>query len=57
MPRTYIALGANLGDRHASLIAAVDRLRAGARLLDLSAVYETEPWGVADQQRRPMARS
>ena len=51
MPRTYIALGANLGDRHANLIAAIDRLRACARLLDLSAVYETEPWGVADQPR------
>ncbi|HJW84524.1 MAG TPA: dihydropteroate synthase [Anaerolineae bacterium] len=51
MPRVYIALGGNLGDRHANLIAAIDRLRVYTRLLDLSAVYETEPWGVADQPR------
>ena len=47
----YLALGSNLGDRHANLIAAIDRLRARVRLIDLSAMYETEPWGVADQPR------
>lgn len=51
MPAAHIALGSNLGDRHGHLIAAIDRLRARARLLDLSAVYETEPWGITDQPR------
>ena len=49
--RAYLALGSNLGDRHGNLIEAIDRLRARARLVDLSAVYETEPWGVVDQPR------
>ncbi|MGH2591987.1 MAG: dihydropteroate synthase [Anaerolineae bacterium] len=49
--QVYLALGANLGDRHGNLIAAIDRLRARARLIDLSAVYETEPWGLVDQPR------
>jgi len=49
--RAYLGLGSNLGDRHGNLIEAIDRLRARARLVDLSAVYETEPWGVADQPR------
>ena len=44
-------MGANLGDRHGHLIAAIDRLRAHARVVDLSALYETEPWGVIDQPR------
>lgn len=38
-----------MGDRHGNLIAAIDRLRARVRLVDLSAIYETEPWGVVDQ--------
>src|SRR3990172_892228 len=51
MTRAYIALGANLGDRHGNLIAAIDRLRQHVTLIDLSAVYETEPWGIVDQPR------
>ena len=46
-----IALGSNLGDRHGQLIAALDRLRAQTRLIDLSAIYQTEPWGYVDQPR------
>lgn len=44
-----IALGSNLGDRHGQLIAAIDGLRTQARLVDLSAIYQTEPWGYVDQ--------
>ena len=51
MTRVYLALGANLGDRHGSLIAAIDRLCAHVRLAALSAIYETEPWGQVDQPR------
>jgi len=45
----YIALGSNLGDRPANLRAAVAALAPHVRVLAQSAVYETEPWGFADQ--------
>ncbi len=45
MPTAYLGLGSNLGDRRASLDAAVRRLRAepGLRVLAVSAYYETGP--------------
>jgi 3-oxoacyl-[acyl-carrier protein] reductase len=45
MTTAYIALGSNLGDRWATLAAAVRRLRAepGARLVASSEFYETAP--------------
>ena len=45
MPTAYIALGSNLGDRWATLSAAVRRLRAepGLRVIDSSEFYETAP--------------
>jgi len=46
----YFSLGSNLGDRSQNLRAAIARLEAeGVRLSALSPVYETEPWGLADQ--------
>ncbi len=47
MTVAYIALGSNLGDRAATLRAAVRRLRAepGLRVLAVSEWYETEPVG------------
>lgn len=49
----YLALGANLGDRRANLKEALERLRAGGqiRLIRLSSLYETEPFGYQDQPR------
>jgi 2-amino-4-hydroxy-6-hydroxymethyldihydropteridine diphosphokinase len=46
MPRVYLSIGSNLGDRLALLRAAVARLRAAAEIsfVDASALYETEPW-------------
>jgi 2-amino-4-hydroxy-6-hydroxymethyldihydropteridine diphosphokinase len=41
----YVGLGANLGDREAAICAAAEAI--GARRL--SAIRETEPWGLADQ--------
>ena len=49
--RAYLALGSNLDDRHGQLVAALERLRERVRLIDVSAIYETEPWGVVDQPR------
>lgn len=51
--RAYVALGSNLGDRMANLAAALDALAAlpGVRIVSLSSVYETEPWGGVEQPR------
>jgi 2-amino-4-hydroxy-6-hydroxymethyldihydropteridine diphosphokinase len=46
----YLGLGANLGDREASLRGAIEGLgAAGVSTVKQSPVYETEPVGVADQ--------
>ena len=47
----YLALGANLGDRGASLRSAVERLRAAVTVERMSSVYETEPAYLLDQPR------
>jgi 2-amino-4-hydroxy-6-hydroxymethyldihydropteridine diphosphokinase len=47
MSRAVLSLGSNLGDRHGFLRLAVDGLRD--RLVAVSAVYETQAWGVRDQ--------
>ena len=47
----YIALGANLGDRGASLRNAVEQLRDAMAVERLSSVYETEPAYLLDQPR------
>jgi 2-amino-4-hydroxy-6-hydroxymethyldihydropteridine diphosphokinase len=46
MPRVYLSLGSNLGDRLAWLRDAVHRLRAAAEItmVDASRLYESEPW-------------
>lgn len=50
MPHSiFIALGANLGDRQANLQRARQLLAPQVRLLAASSLYETPPWGYADQ--------
>ncbi len=49
MTRVYLALGSNLGDRHRRLIEALERLQSTVALDTISSIYETEPWGYADQ--------
>lgn len=46
MPRVYLSLGSNQGDRVALLRDAVQHLRAMAdvALIDASPLYESEPW-------------
>ncbi len=46
-----LALGSNLGDRHGRLIEAIDRLSAQVEVEDIAPIYETEPWGYADQPK------
>lgn len=45
----YIGLGSNLGDRQATLRAAVWRLSEYGRIVAVSSLYETEPVGFRDQ--------
>ena len=45
----YLALGSNLGDRLANLHAAQEALPPAVRVLAASPIYETPPWGYADQ--------
>jgi 2-amino-4-hydroxy-6-hydroxymethyldihydropteridine diphosphokinase len=44
-----VGLGANLGDREASLARALGLLGEMADVVAVSSVRETEPWGLADQ--------
>lgn len=41
--RIYIGIGSNLGDRQANILTALQRLRARADVLAVSAFYETAP--------------
>jgi 2-amino-4-hydroxy-6-hydroxymethyldihydropteridine diphosphokinase len=46
----YLSLGSNIGDRHAHLRAALDRLAAAdLQVLRVSPIYETEPVDFAGQ--------
>ncbi len=51
--QAFVGVGGNLGDRAATLGAAVQRLRRmpGIRHVEVSPVYETEPVGVTDQPK------
>jgi 2-amino-4-hydroxy-6-hydroxymethyldihydropteridine diphosphokinase len=45
----YIALGTNMGDRPENLRAALLTFAPKIKLKAESSIYETEPWGYADQ--------
>ena len=49
MTRAYVGLGANLGDREATIRRAVELLRERVEVVAVSALRETEPWGYEDQ--------
>ena len=51
MTRAYVGLGANLGEREATIRAAVEALAAeeGIEVVALSTLRETEPVGVGEQ--------
>ena len=51
MPRVYIGLGTNLGDRWGNLLRAVEGLQDFIEVDSASPVYETEPWGYIHQPR------
>ncbi|HXB83089.1 MAG TPA: 2-amino-4-hydroxy-6-hydroxymethyldihydropteridine diphosphokinase, partial [Candidatus Acidoferrum sp.] len=43
----YVGIGSNLGDRQANILSALQRLRARAQVLTVSAFYESEAAGGA----------
>ncbi len=49
--RWYLGLGSNVGDREAMVAQALERLEAteGLHVVRTSSLYETAPWGEADQ--------
>ena len=51
MTKVYLSTGSNLGDRLENLAQAARLLdsKRGIKVLRLSQVYETEPWGYLDQ--------
>lgn len=53
MTRAYVGLGSNLGNREATLRAAVDELAAtaGVEVVAVSTLVDTEPVGYLDQPR------
>ena len=53
MPRAFVGLGSNLGDREGTLRAAIGRLRmlAGTEVRAVSRFRNTEPVGYVDQPR------
>jgi 2-amino-4-hydroxy-6-hydroxymethyldihydropteridine diphosphokinase len=53
VPRAYVGLGSNLGDREGTIRAAVAELAAvdGLEVVGVSALIDTEPVGVVDQPR------
>lgn len=49
MTRAYLGLGSNLGDRASLLRTALGSLARDLRVLRVSPVYETDPWGNTEQ--------
>ncbi len=50
MTVVYLSMGSNVGDRRATLAAALGRLEAGGvRIVRRSSIYETEPLGLVEQ--------
>jgi len=45
----YLSTGTNLGDREQNLNNALAALSEGIAVSAVSSIYETEPWGYADQ--------
>lgn len=49
--QVFLSLGSNMGDRRENLLKALRLLdgKEGVRVEEVSAVYETKPWGVLEQ--------
>lgn len=50
MHKVFLALGSNLGDKSKNINEALERLRdEGIKILKVSSIIETEPYGYKDQ--------
>ena len=45
----YLGLGSNLGDRIFNIVSALVFLKNELEVLNVSSLYESEPWGYTDQ--------
>ena len=51
MPRVFVGLGSNLGDRETNLLLALERMTVEFGLVHCSTFRETDPVGVTDQPK------
>lgn len=52
MAKVYIGIGSNIGDRKANCSKAIEYLKSkGITVTKVSSMFETEPWGVKDQEK------
>ncbi|KYO66493.1 2-amino-4-hydroxy-6-hydroxymethyldihydropteridine diphosphokinase [Thermovenabulum gondwanense] len=52
MPDVFIALGSNVGDREVNIKTAIEKIRQrGIKVVKISDIIETEPYGYVDQPR------
>ena len=49
--QVYLSLGANLGNRHANILQALQYVQTRTSIKKLSSFYETEPVGYSDQPK------
>ncbi len=50
MPKVYLSIGSNLGQRADNCLKAVEAIKKeGISVLKVSGFYRTEPWGYKDQ--------
>jgi 2-amino-4-hydroxy-6-hydroxymethyldihydropteridine diphosphokinase len=49
VPRAFVGLGSNLGDRESTLRRALELLGTRTRVVATSSLRETEPWGLEEQ--------
>ena len=49
MQKIYLALGSNIGDPAANLLAAIEAIKPEVITTKCSSIYETPPWGFHDQ--------
>lgn len=52
MIKAFLSLGSNIGDRYKLLSRAIRYINVGiGHIIDLSGVYETEPWGFETEDK------
>lgn len=47
--KCLIGLGSNIGDKERNIHQGIERISQSGRLENISALYQTQPWGNADQ--------